>query len=161
MSEQLPLDLVMFEGHLTDVGMATLADGEEALLPADVVEHGRSCERCRALVQGEALSSLALGAEVRAASVAAVPARAAVPVMPLMVAALLAVAGFATSALESSLSLSERLRGARELFVLVARGFRALVRAELPPALTVSTSLFLVLVALVVMRTSPLRRAGA
>ena len=28
MSECLPLDLVMFEGHLTDVGVATLADGE-------------------------------------------------------------------------------------------------------------------------------------
>jgi hypothetical protein len=56
--EQLPLDLVWTaEGHLSDVAMTTIADGEEAILPRDAFGHLGLCEVCAAGVESAAALS--------------------------------------------------------------------------------------------------------
>jgi len=45
--EQIPSELVWTsEGHLTDVAMTAIADGEEAILPGEAFGHLGACELC-------------------------------------------------------------------------------------------------------------------
>jgi hypothetical protein len=59
--EQLPIELVWTEeGHLSEVAMTAIADGEEAILPRDAFGHLGLCEACAAGVEGAASLSIAV-----------------------------------------------------------------------------------------------------
>jgi hypothetical protein len=97
--EQLPTELVWTgEGHLSEVAMTAIADGEEAILPRDAFGHLGLCEVCAAGVE----SAASLSASVSRALSAPIPVEAAQAVearlpFPVWAAALaLAVAAVAT-----------------------------------------------------------------
>jgi hypothetical protein len=97
--EQLPTELVWTsEGHLSEVAMTAIADGEEAILPRDAFGHLGVCEVCAAGVEGaaslSAVVSRALSAPVPVEARQAVKARIAFPVWAATLA--IAVAAVAT-----------------------------------------------------------------
>ena len=97
--EQLPRELVWTsEGHLSDVAMTAIADGEEAILPRDAFGHLGICEVCAAGVETAASLSAsvsrALSAPIAVEAANAVPARLAFPVWAAALA--IAVAALAT-----------------------------------------------------------------
>ena len=58
----LPIELVWTEeGHLSEVAMTAIADGEEAILPRDAFGHLGLCEVCAAGVESAASLSMAVG----------------------------------------------------------------------------------------------------
>ncbi len=160
MSQRLPLELVFQEGHLTDVGAATLADGEEALVPDSVREHVRACEACAALVHGEALHSVAVGDLIREASVQAAVVPASKPWVAVAAGIALSLAGALMGVASGTLSIGDRLRDIRDLVILLGRGLRAALSADLPPALSFASTALLLVVAVLIMRASPLARAS-
>jgi len=96
--EQLPTELVWTaDGHLGEVAMTAIADGEEAILPREAFGHLGVCETCAAGVESAASLSAsvtrALGAPLLAEAPAA-NARLAFPVWSAVVA--IAVAAAAT-----------------------------------------------------------------
>jgi len=57
----LPIELVWTEeGHLSEIAMTAIADGEEAILPRDAFGHLGLCEVCAAGVEGAASLSIAV-----------------------------------------------------------------------------------------------------
>ncbi|MFO0741482.1 MAG: hypothetical protein U0270_36635 [Labilithrix sp.] len=59
MNEQLPATLLWAEGgHASDVVLAALADGQHAIVPADVRAHVEQCATCSAQLGHAALLSL-------------------------------------------------------------------------------------------------------
>jgi hypothetical protein len=57
----LPIELVWTaEGHLSEIAMTAIADGEEAILPRDAFGHLGLCEVCAAGVEGAATLSIAV-----------------------------------------------------------------------------------------------------
>jgi len=97
--EQLPTELVWTgEGHLSEIAMTAIADGEEAILPRDAFGHLGLCEACAAGVEGAASLSAsvsrALSAPIAAEAARAAPARLVFPVWAATLA--LAVAAVAT-----------------------------------------------------------------
>jgi len=97
--EQLPKELVWTgEGHLSEVAMTAIADGEEAILPRDAFGHLGICAACAAGVENAASLSAsisrALSAPVPVEATRTVEARIAFPVWAATLA--LAVAAVAT-----------------------------------------------------------------
>ena len=97
--EQLPREIVWTaDGHLSEVAMTAIADGEEAILPRDAFAHLGVCEGCAAGVEGAA----SLSAEMSRALAVPAPAEVAQAaprrlVFPVWAAALaMTVAGVAT-----------------------------------------------------------------
>jgi hypothetical protein len=83
--EELPRELVWTgEGHLSDVAMTAIADGEEAILPRDAFGHLGACGVCAAGVENAASLSAsvsrALSAPIPVEAAGAVPARLVFPV---------------------------------------------------------------------------------
>jgi hypothetical protein len=61
-SAQLPSELVWTaEGHLSEVAMTAIADGEEAILPREAFGHLGTCAVCAKGVEGAASLSAAIG----------------------------------------------------------------------------------------------------
>jgi hypothetical protein len=59
--ERLPIELVWTEeGHLSEIAMTAIADGEEAILPRDAFGHLGLCQVCAAGVEGAASLSIAV-----------------------------------------------------------------------------------------------------
>jgi hypothetical protein len=59
--EQLPSEIVWTaDGHLSEVAMTAIADGEEAILPREAFGHLGLCEGCAAGVEGAASLSTAV-----------------------------------------------------------------------------------------------------
>lgn len=161
----LPLELVFADGHLTEVGVATLADGEDALVPAEARAHAHSCEQCSSALGREALHSMALGEVVRTAAFeerAVAHAREPAPRVPVFATAVgcfVSVLGMFLGSFASPLSFGDRVRDARGFASALGHALRAAVAAELPPAVTFASAAFLVTIALLVMRASPIARA--
>jgi hypothetical protein len=60
--EQLPKELVWTtEGHLSDIAMTAIADGEEAILPRESFAHLGECPLCAEGVEAAAALSSSLG----------------------------------------------------------------------------------------------------
>jgi anti-sigma factor RsiW len=83
--EQLPKEIVWTaDGHLSEVAMTTIADGEEAILPRDAFGHLGLCEACAAGVESAASLSAAVSRALTVPAPAevpqAVPVRLAFPV---------------------------------------------------------------------------------
>jgi hypothetical protein len=95
--EQLPKELVWTgQGHLSEVAMTAIADGEEAILPRDAFGHLGICEACAAGVENAASLSASISRALTApvAEQAAAEARLVFPVWAATVA--VAVAAVAT-----------------------------------------------------------------
>jgi hypothetical protein len=163
-SDQLPLELLFENGHLTDVGASTLADGEAALVPDAVTDHVRACDACAARVRAEALQSVALGDLLRVANAppqrAAELAPAARPAVAVAAGAALSIAGALMGIASGTLSVGDRLRDIRDLIIVLVRGLRAALAADLPPALSFASTALLLTVAALIIRASPLARAS-
>lgn len=165
MSEILPRELVFDDGHLTEIGLSTLADGEDALLPADVRDHAVSCDACGRALHALTRQSVLLTEALRDAAELA-PALAPAPASEpsttpwawLAAGMVLSTLGVVTSSLDGTVALGDRLRGLRNLAGALARAFRAAVLADFPPAVTFFAAALLVASALLVMRSSPIVR---
>ena len=72
MNDKLPDDLVWLDGHLTDVALSALADGEEAILPEQAAAHAAGCAACGGALGHAALLSLRVGEALREAQPAPV-----------------------------------------------------------------------------------------
>jgi hypothetical protein len=68
--DRLPDDLVWQDGHLTEVALTALADGEEAILPEQAAAHAAGCGACGAALGHAALLSLRVGEALREAPAA-------------------------------------------------------------------------------------------
>lgn len=164
----LPLELVFDGGHLTDIGIATLADGESMLVAAEVREHAHTCPRCAALLRDQALHSVALGELLRAtstegaaASVAHQPDRQPIPWFTVGIGVALSMLGVILGSFGSTTTLLDRFRDTRGLVTALARAVRAALLADLPPSVTFATAALMVGFALFVMKKSPLVRSRA
>jgi hypothetical protein len=72
--EELPRELVWTaEGHLSEVAMTAIADGEEAILPRDAFGHLGVCGICAAGVESAASLSAAVSRALAAPAPAEVP----------------------------------------------------------------------------------------
>jgi hypothetical protein len=96
---QLPRELVWTaDGHLSEVAMTAIADGEEAILPRDAFGHLGVCEACAVGVESAASLSAAVSRDLTGPAPAevpqAVPRRLAFPVWAAALA--MAVAAVAT-----------------------------------------------------------------
>lgn len=77
-NERLPDELVWQDGHLSEIALTALADGEEAILPEQAAAHAAGCGACGAALGHAALLSLRVGEALREAPAPAV-AQAALP----------------------------------------------------------------------------------
>ena len=154
--EQLPRELVWTEsGHLTDVAITAIADGEEAILPREAFGHLGGCFACAASVERAAVFSARVSRGVRAAS--DVAARRDFPWLGVGVA--LALAAITTlprlrGAQLWLLELSSILRHAPPLFARTLSTFLGATYAWLPVASMVAAAM-LVMAGLSVARLAP------
>lgn len=156
----LPADLLWAAGgHASDIVLTALADGQHAIVPADVLLHVERCTVCTTHLGHAALLSMHVGAELSTAAAVGTEREAAVrrPIPWTAVAGGLAIAalGSIPTFIDSPVSLSDVV--AHDVS-LVVRNANALVRTVEPgsPAgltLTYGTALLLVAVGLVVART--------
>jgi hypothetical protein len=124
-SPQLPLELLHDEsGHLSDVALAALADGEVSLLPETALAHLDGCERCALGLADAALRSAEVGEllRVRAAPAAAVVVAAPPRRLPVRWLAL----GLGVAAIGALPRLIEAPAQIRDLFSLVTEVLPAL-----------------------------------
>lgn len=64
--DELPRDIVwQDDGHLSEVALTALADGEDAIIPADAHAHLAGCDACARAVGDAAMLSTALGDALR------------------------------------------------------------------------------------------------
>jgi hypothetical protein len=64
-SSKLPRELVWDGAHVSDLGLTAIADGQEAIVPADAVTHAHSCDWCAGRLGRTALLASAVGEGVR------------------------------------------------------------------------------------------------
>ncbi len=75
--ELIPRDVLLDEaGHLSEVGVTVLGDGQSMLVPADVLQHVDGCADCCQRMGEAAMFSIALGDAIREGSVALASVRA-------------------------------------------------------------------------------------
>jgi hypothetical protein len=104
----LPDDLIWSEGgHLSDIAIAALGDGQDDILPEKARDHAASCEACAAQMGHAAMLSSELGAVMRAPVPAVVIERAPVPWLAIIAAMLVAAAGSLSSIFENPSALAE------------------------------------------------------
>jgi hypothetical protein len=73
--ERLPSDRVwQADGHLTEIALTALADGQDAILPEDAAAHVVACGPCAAALGHAALLSLQAGEALREADAGAAEA---------------------------------------------------------------------------------------
>lgn len=96
-NERLPDELVWQDGHLSEIALTALADGEEAILPEQAATHAAGCGACGAALGHAALLSLRVGEALREAP-APVEAQAVTPEEARAAEAGAAAAGGAASA---------------------------------------------------------------
>jgi hypothetical protein len=159
--EQLPTELVWTgDGHLSEIAMTAIADGEEAILPRDAFGHLGVCDVCAAGVE----TAASLSASVSGALSAPVPAEAthAAPALAFPVwAATLAIA-VASVATLPSLGAARAWMG--RMWWALREGTPVLSRhavAFLPrawnwlPIMSLTAAMLLLLVGLSVARLAP------
>ncbi|MFO0762903.1 MAG: hypothetical protein U0359_41085 [Byssovorax sp.] len=123
--EKLPDDLVFEpDGHLSEVGLTCLADGEVTILPAAALAHAEGCDQCTARLGSVALLSLGVGEALRAEDVAA------------EIAAVTAIAAKQAAAVKVERRESPAPAAAK--VTPIARGRRPLPRAAIVAALLVA-----------------------
>jgi hypothetical protein len=153
--ETLPLELVwQDDGHVGDVALAAIADGELDLVPDGAISHAGACDDCTARLGEQALLSLSatealMGAEPE---LGLAPARRPLPVLSILLALAIAALGAAPALIEVAsgapalpeILLRGLLLGTRALAAVV----RALAAAEAGTWVAIWASATAVLVAL-------------
>ena len=91
-SSELPKELIWTtNGHLSDVAMTAIADGEESILPRDAFAHLGSCDHCAAGVEGAAHLSAEVGRALAEPALATSSAPRALPVRALGISMTIAI----------------------------------------------------------------------
>jgi hypothetical protein len=135
--DKLSLDLVwQADGHLTEIALTALGDGEEALLPDGAAAHAAACPVCAAGLGHAALLSLQTSEALRGRAAHMARPEAPCPVArpvasqvaaPLPVAAILAA--LAISALGAAPSLAAMVSSPREALWGLQHSYSVVVRA--------------------------------
>jgi hypothetical protein len=81
------------DGHLSDVAITALSDGEDSLLPAHAVAHASSCDPCSARLAEHALLSVSLSESLAVRAPTSSRVERPLPVAALMAAFVLALVG--------------------------------------------------------------------
>jgi hypothetical protein len=173
--DTLPPDLAwQRDGHVTDIVLASVSDGEAGIVPIDALSHLDTCEHCSTRLGAEALLSAHAGellaglaapspSPVKVAVKAAVktpakaPALAALPGGAVRGAVVLAAIGAAPSLLDSVARLPALLRAAGRAFMLLMHGAELVVRSDVGTTLAWAASMVLLISGLVVSRMSRVR----
>jgi hypothetical protein len=153
----LPVELVwQDDGHVGDVALAAIADGELQIVPAQAAAHAGACDECSSRLGEQALLSMATSEALELAALERATARRPLPMLAVVFALALAALGAAPSliGLIGGIAAAPEL-ALRSLF-LASRAAAALVRtlagAELGAwaiAWTAATAILLVFGALV------------
>jgi hypothetical protein len=128
----LPDELVWSEdGHLSEIAIAALGDGQDAIMPEKARDHALSCETCAAQMGHAAMLSSELGAVMRAPIAAPQKSpegeRAAVPWLAIIGAIFVAAAGSLSSIFDST-SLADAPSAFAHQAPLALRAGSALLR---------------------------------
>lgn len=107
-ADMLPDDLIWTEGgHLSDITIAALGDGQDSIVPEKARDHAATCDACAAQMGHAAMLSTELGAVMRAPIPAVVTERAPVPWLAIIAAMLVAAVGSLSSIFENPSALAE------------------------------------------------------
>jgi hypothetical protein len=99
----LPDELLWSEdGHLTEIAIAALGDGQDAIMPEKARDHALSCESCAAQMGRAAMLSSELGEVMRAPIPTPAVERVPVPWLAIVGAIFVAAAGTFSTLFESS-----------------------------------------------------------
>ena len=105
---RLPDELIWSEdGHLSDIALAALGDGQDAIMPEKARDHATTCESCAALMGHAAMLSSELGDAMRARVPIQAAERVPVPWLAIIGALFVAAAGSLSSLLESSIGIAQ------------------------------------------------------
>lgn len=165
MTQKLPDELVWDqEGHLSEIALTSIADGQEAILPEAAGAHFASCSACMQSMGSAALLSTRVAGLIAATSTTASAAQATdyVPAFPIPVSAIAAaVLLAAVGALPSITDLPMWISEASFLFTrtipLFFRSGIALVRSSgsLSPAVSYACAALLLMAGFAVTRAVP------
>jgi hypothetical protein len=169
--DKLPPDLAwQRDGHVTDIVVASVADGEAGIVPEDALSHLEHCEHCTSRLGAEALLSahagellqdLASPAVVRAPAKAPVNANGkALPKGAVIGAFLIAAVGATPAIFDSVARLPALLRALGRAIVLLAHSTELVVKSDMGTTLAWAASLVLLVSGLVVSRLSRVRRSN-
>jgi hypothetical protein len=131
--DMLPDDLVWSKGgHLSDVAIAALGDGQDAIVPEKARDHAATCEACATQMGHAAMLSSDLGVAMRAP----IPApqqspeseRAPVPWLAMLAALVVAAVGSLSSLFENPSALVESPNALVRQSSLALHACAALVR---------------------------------
>jgi hypothetical protein len=171
MSNLLPDDLVWDASHLSEIALTAIADGEEAILPADARTHLDSCEACAKKLGEAAMLSSAIGSMLRAAPARAQAAalaktesvrpRAKMPRGAIAIGLSLAVLGAVPMMLDLPTFVSDAAFYVKYGAPVLVRGGLSFVRAgvfgPILPLLTFASACVLLVASFVLMRRLPAR----
>lgn len=174
--DKLPPDLTWQpDGHVTEIVLSSMADGEAGIVAEDALSHIDGCDHCTTRLGAEALLSAHAGElligltepspkkatstdeyAVKATKAAAAPAngRAALPKGAVLGALVLAAAGAAPSVFDAAPRLPGMLRDVGRVLLLLTRGAEVVVRSDAGTMLAWASSLVLLISGFVVSRSS-------
>jgi hypothetical protein len=128
--DMLPLELVwQDDGHVGDVALAAIADGELELVPEGAISHAGACDACTARLGEQALLSLSATEALVSAEPELATARRPLPVLSILLALLLAALGAAPALIELSSGVAGLPEAALRGLLLATRAAAILVRA--------------------------------
>jgi hypothetical protein len=156
--ETLPDELVWSEdGHLSDIAITALGDGQDAIVPEKARDHATTCESCAAQMGHAAMLSSELGDILRAPIPTPATDRVPVPWLAIVAAIFVAAAGSLSSLFESS-SLVDAPSAFAHQAPLALRAGSALVRGVangLGPLATFGCAALLIAAGAMVARSMP------
>ena len=173
--DKLPPDLAwQHDGHVTDVVLSSVADGEAGIVPADALSHLDGCEHCAQRLGAEALLSAHAGellAELAQPSFAPVKAPVAVtavvatapssvrglsalPKRAVLGALLLAALGALPAIFDQIAHVPTLLGAIGRAVLMLARSAAVVSKSEMFPTLAFAASAVLMISGLVVSRMS-------
>lgn len=180
--DKLPPDLTwQRDGHITDIVLASVSDGEAGIVPNDALQHLDHCEHCATRLGAEALLSAHAGellAELAAPSpipavaasastpaktkpakieTAKAPALAALPKKAVLGALLLAAIGAAPALWDSVARLPALISAIGRALTLLVHGGELVVKSEIGTTLAWAASMVLLISGLAVARFARVR----
>lgn len=126
--DMLPPELVwQDDGHVSEVALGALADGEEELVPVQAARHAAACDACSARLGEQALLSLSTSEAL--ALMEPATQRRPVPVLAISLALALAALGAAPALIDLVGGLGSLPEATLRGLLLSTRAVAALVRA--------------------------------
>ncbi len=171
--DKLPPDLTFEpDGHVTDIVLAAIADGEAGIVETSALSHVDECDHCTTRLGAEALLSAHAGElmaglaepllvkssakelEITQPALSKNPGRPALPRGAIAGAIGIAIIGAAPSLIGHVLRLPETLRETSRAFVLVIHGVNLVVHSDAGTTLAWVSSVLLLISGLAVSRLS-------